>query len=176
MKQQLLTSVVTGIAVTFTTISTMIPASYAAGNKFYCNQSGTIPKIFTRTPRGNLLIMNLRSQSFSSSGWNPKRRCEEISRRFQAYYDNGILKYITTGTMNGYPVVCITDRPNGNCTGLLFTLKRGSNAKKTLAMLLNQRGLAGGKSVYQGDKSLSIYVDMDEYIKNLEENSKSNSQ
>ncbi|MFH7028731.1 MAG: COP23 domain-containing protein [Heteroscytonema crispum UTEX LB 1556] len=71
------------------------------------------------------------SEDYFSKGLSPLRRCQDVSRRFQKNLDNGTLKTIVTGTINGLPVVCAAISTNDACTSstMLFTLKGGANAR-----------------------------------------------
>jgi hypothetical protein len=46
--------------------------------------------------------------------------------------------------MNRMPVVCVSSTNGGECTGLLFTLKPGQNASRTLQQLFDIRQGAAG--------------------------------
>lgn len=79
------------------------------------------------------------SDRFADAGWSAERRCEAVSQRLQESYDKGNLKFLTTGRMNGLPVVCSTDRDGGSCIDLIYTLKPEQNPATTLSNLLQAR-------------------------------------
>ena len=114
------------------------------------------------TPGGVKSIIRWTSEYFSGSGWTPERRCEEVSSNFQEYYSEGKLKYLTTGIMNGQPVVCVTYREKANCTGLLFTLKPTSDPGKVLARLMEIR--KGANAPLNETTGKRIYINMEEFI------------
>lgn len=96
------------------------------------------------------------------AGYSPQKRCQEVSARFQQFFRNHKLNYLTTGTMNKQPVVCVADREGGNCTGLLFTLKRGSEPNEVLKSLLAIRFGASGPL---NESASRVYINMTEYLK-----------
>lgn len=110
----------------------------------------------------------------SSKDFSPNltalERCKQVSYRFQRSYDNGTLRTIITGTINDYPVVCAAVSTNDACTEktLLFTLKRGSNARLAVEKLLDQRGLAAGKIQDQSSDDTQLYIDFDTYLNSIQ--------
>lgn len=82
-------------------------------------------------------IIVWKQEDFSGNGYPPKVRCEEVSPRFQEAYENGSLKYMTHGEMNGQPVVCTASKVGNDCDTLLITLKHQDNAEQTLEQLSN---------------------------------------
>ncbi|WP_392532556.1 COP23 domain-containing protein [Nostoc sp. C117] len=146
--------------------ATINQPSYAGGTTFYCQKSNGIPITFARTQDGrNVPMIKWVSQDYFSKEWTNERRCKDVSRRFQRSYDNGTLKYIRTGTLRGETVVCAAANQNAICTDstLLFTLKRGSNAKLTMRRLLNRRGLVAG-SVLNESSEDTVNIDFNEYL------------
>lgn len=74
-------------------------------------------------------------------------RCQDVSARFQRFYDNGQLDYIKAGKVNRQSVLCITRTQPGECLpgGLLITLKPGTDPQLTLQRLRNFQ--VGGSGV-----------------------------
>ncbi len=68
---------------------------------------------------------------------------------------------MTTGRMNRQNVVCVAERENGPCSGLLFTLKPGSDPNETLEKLLARRSQSGGPLNETRDR---VYIDMNHYL------------
>lgn len=118
-----------------------------ASSKFYCGSSGGAPATMTTTRSGKQVpIILWKSNVFSADGWSPERRCGEVSQRFNTLHQSGSLKYLTTGRMNGMPVICAARSEGSGCVdgGLLYTLKPGQNASQTLRNLLAIRVKATG--------------------------------
>ncbi|WP_309245601.1 COP23 domain-containing protein [Desmonostoc muscorum] len=176
--EQRLIGIVIASLSAFTTTATMNEPSYAGGTTFYCGKSKGVPVTFARTQnRRNVPMIKWSSQDYFPKEWTNERRCKEVSRRFQRSYDNGTLKYIKTGTLRGETVVCAAANQNATCTDstLLFTLKRGSNAKLTMRRLLNRRGLVAGNVLNETSED-TVNIDFDEFLNNAtdELNSESN--
>jgi Circadian oscillating protein COP23 len=142
------------------------PASSSA--RFFCGQSRvsaatkTIPTTFAQTKRGNVPVIRWQSTFFSSSNlYTPQKRCEEVSRRFQKYYSEGTLAYLTAGQMNAQNVICVSEEYGGPCQGLLLTLEPKDNPQTVLKDLLSARNRAGGPLTRSTG---SLYVDMDNFL------------
>lgn len=133
-------------------------------NIFFCDESRGVPTTAVKTPSGVMPVIKWVSHAFLPSGYTPRARCRDVSARFQTYYDNGMLNYITTGIVNRQPVVCVTDSTGGPCQGILFTLKRGANASRVIQQLFDIRAGAAGP-LYESEARL--YFDMDKYLQNL---------
>ncbi|WP_448380585.1 COP23 domain-containing protein [Gloeomargarita sp.] len=111
---------------------------------FYCGISQGVPTTLAKSGDRLVPIIRWTSNVFSGSGYSAERRCQEVSKRFQTYYDDGSLSFITTGRMNGQNVVCVAMRHGGPCVGLLFTLKPGANPTQVVNQLFNIRTRASG--------------------------------
>ena len=86
--------------------------SYAQSTTFFCAVNKGVPVTYARTPRGKIPMIRWVDNSFGGR-WTPQQRCADVSQRFQRNYDNGTLKFITTGTLKGNRVVCAaTSRRN----------------------------------------------------------------
>jgi hypothetical protein len=140
---------------------TISQPTYGEGTSFFCGACDGVPITFARTAKGYIPVIRWVSEQFSSSGYTPQKRCQEVSARFQTYYNSGTLNYITAGRMNGQPVVCVADRAGGRCSGLLFTLKPGSDANSTVRQLFDIRNRGAGplEEVYA-----RIYINMNDYL------------
>ena len=108
--------------------------------------------------QGHVRFIGWKSEYFST--WNPKKRCEAVTKNFQKYYDEGRLSYLTTGKRNGYPVIC-TAKPGETCTkdNHLFTVKQGQNANLVLQRLVNiATGKASGILYQNSGQQLHVEV------------------
>ncbi len=117
-------------------------------NQYFCGTSNGQPTTFVRTARGIIPLIRWTNKSFRDP-WTPVRRCEEVSNRFQRFYNNGTLKYIRAGKLNRQPVLCVAGYKGGAClpNGLLVTLKPGTNPHNTLKSMLDLRALAAGQAI-----------------------------
>ncbi|MGL5063786.1 MAG: COP23 domain-containing protein [Microcoleus sp.] len=139
---------------------------------FFCGKSNGVPATLARTNRGEIPVIQWTSERFREAGYSPEKRCQEVSARFQRFFINNQLNYLTTGMMNNQQVVCIADREGGNCTGLLFTLKPGSNANQVLSSLLAVRVRA---SAPLNESTSRVYINITEYLQEAAAETESNS-
>lgn len=87
--------------------------------------------------QGNVSVISWKSEFFEKSGWTPEKRCQNVSAKFQNFYQSGQLNYLTTGQVKGNPVICATKVEQAcNQEHQLFTLKYGSNPQLVLEQLI----------------------------------------
>jgi hypothetical protein len=146
MKNNTLSTILTFITLTMGLGIVQSQPTYAQSTTFVCGVSEGKPATVAATPRGNIPIILWVSNKFTGAGYNPQRRCEEVSPRFQKLYDQGALTFITAGYLNRQPVICATGSAGGLCNSdnLLYTLKRGQDAARTIQRLNEIRGGASG--------------------------------
>ena len=153
--------------VAFTVVPTVQAAPSAGG--FICGTAQGVPSTNAVKRDGSQVpVIRWTSTTFESAGWSQERRCKEVSNRFDTYLKQGRLAYITTGRINGLPVICTTNRRGGACDGLLYTLKPGQNATATLRNLLEIRVKARGPL---NETTSRLYVSLDELMKTAQTNS-----
>jgi hypothetical protein len=129
--------------------------------KFYCGRSSkNIPTTMAKTSRGPVPVIHWVSTLGES--FTPENRCKIVSEKFQQFYTDGTLNYLTTGTVNQLPVICAAKSENGPCTGVLFTLKPNSDPGQTLKRLLSIRDRAPGAVLNESDAR--IYVNMADFL------------
>lgn len=129
--------------------------------QFVCDESNYAPTTMFYGPEGVLPVIHWVSHYFAESGYSPSVRCQEVSRRFQRYYDAGVLNYITTGVVNQLPVVCVSSTLGGACGGVLFTLRPDENASQVIQQLFNISYANAGPLYESGSR---IYLDVNEYL------------
>lgn len=156
MKLRSLTQILA--AATLALVSGIITSqrSQAQSTTFFCGVSQGQPATIAQTPRGNIPVIVWVSKHFSRSGFNPQTRCEDVSSRFQSFYSQGALNFITAGIVNGQPVVCATGAAGGPCnnTNVLFTLKPGESAARVIQGLHQIRGGAS-RPLYESTRRTS---------------------
>jgi hypothetical protein len=108
---------------------------------FVCSEVNGTPQTSARLDKKELGVILWTSTVFASKGYNPETRCKQVSARFEAYRANSSL-YLTTGKVNGQPVMCFTSKEDGGCgdgiasnEGMLFTLKPQINGDETVKQL-----------------------------------------
>lgn len=163
MKSKISTGLLTGLVVSAIANTIVAQPSHAGNSQFFCGILNRQPVTLMRTVRGNAVMIRWVSNNYFPPPWTAQRRCQEVAVRFQRNYDNGYLKYIKPGRLNGEPVVCAAFKTSDSCTNrtLLFTLKRGANPDQTLRTLMDRGGLRAGY-ILSEDGSASI--DMDVYL------------
>lgn len=141
-------------------------ASQAQTNsKFYCGMSRGVPATLVRTPRGNKPMIRWVDGAFPPP-WTPEKRCEEISSRFQRFFDNGTLNYLRAGRLNNQSVLCVASAKGGPClpNGVLVTLKSDRNPRDILQQLLDNRAGSSGDGTIQlsgGSRNSAVSVSDD---------------
>jgi hypothetical protein len=170
MKHQLFAPVLTGLALALGTTALVSQPSYAIGTTFYCGTRNGAPATIARTSRGDIPMIRWVSNDFTRLKYTPRQRCQEVSARFQNFNDNGTLKFIRTGTVNKYPVLCLASSSGGACApkAVIVTLQTGSNPQVVLDRLLDLRARAAGKALDLGGSQLIFYQDGDAYL-NIEQ-------
>lgn len=157
---------VSGAIALSTTLTLHSQPSRAQGTSFYCGQAGGVPATLASTPRGTVEVIRWVSHHFTGSGYDPQRRCQEVSARFQSHYAGGRLSYITAGYLNNLPAICVADGTSP-CSSdrLLFTLKPGENAAQKIQQLFNVRSGASGP-LYESTSggSSAPLVDMNKFL------------
>ncbi|PZV17276.1 MAG: hypothetical protein DCF22_03685 [Leptolyngbya sp.] len=141
------------------------PIQISNRDYFFCGQSSQgSPTTFVNTPTGNISLIRWVSHYFNHSGYNPTVRCQEVSQRFNRFYNQGILNFVTTGIVNNQPVVCVASEMGGPCQGVLFTLKSGQNVPRTIQQLFDVRVGASGPLFESESRE---YLDMRPYTQAL---------
>jgi len=145
------------------------PASAGtSARSFVCGSAAGTPATNVITADGRQVpVIRWTSSTFNEAGWNQQRRCQEVSARFDTFLKQGRLAFITTGRINGLPVICTTDSRSGGCDGLLYTLKPGQNATATLKNLLDIRVKARGPLNETNDR---LYVSLNELLSTAQAN------
>lgn len=77
--------------------------------------------------------------------WNPKQRCKTVTSRLNNLLASSPEAAITSGELNGLPVVCAISDESEECNSknLLFTLLRGKNADTVVEQI---EGLIAGQA------------------------------
>ncbi|BAZ02771.1 hypothetical protein NIES37_67840 [Tolypothrix tenuis PCC 7101] len=87
--------------------------------------------------RNHVYFIGWKSEYFPA--WNPEKRCEHVTQKFQEFYSQNRLNYITGGTHNGYPIICGVTSLAETCNldNQLFTLKSGVNPNEVIRRLMD---------------------------------------
>ena len=140
---------------------------------FYCGEfveresNANIPATLAYVPQRKATIAIIAWKSNYIPAWDARRRCETVSPKFQAFYEDGRLNYITTGINNGYDIVCAAIESGKPCKpeDQLFQVKATDNPEAVLKGLIGIIEGTVSEPIYQnsGDQ---IYVSIEELLKN----------
>lgn len=148
---------------------TSSPASAGVtARSFVCGSAAGAPATNVVTADGRQVpVIRWTSTTFNDAGWSQERRCQEVSSRFDTFLKQGRLAYITTGRINGLPVICTAVSNGGACDGLLYTLKPDQDATATLKSLLEIRVKARGPLNETNER---LYVSLPELLNTAQTN------
>lgn len=168
MKNMLFVTIVTGFAFTVSFASASTHSKATPNPNFFCGTKDGVPTTVAQTSRGDVPVIRWVSDYFSGAGYTPQKRCLEVSERFQNFYNNGMLNYITTGVINRQPVVCVAETPGSTCSEVLFTLEKNDDPNVVMQQLFNVRIRATAAAITRGGSPVNqnqpIYIDVNDYL------------
>ena len=130
---------------------------------FSCEMNAGEPTTVVAHPvQGNVPIIRWTSDFGTEAGYDPQKRCTEVTTRFQTYHDQGKLRYLTTGRMNRQKVICVTDSPEGSCQGLLYTVKPEDDPNERLRRLIQRRQSADAPVL--SETGSRVYVEFEQFV------------
>jgi hypothetical protein len=166
MKLKTLASILLLVATVGCSSTTAIPSNNSTAlaspvpTRFFCaNDLKGIPTTYAQTQRGRVSVIKWVSEYFKNAGYDPQKRCQEVSSQFEKLYREGKLNYLSAGRKNDETIICGLSASNGYCEQL-FTLKPGENAGRLLQQL---RDIATGKA--SGPLFAGGVVDMNQFLK-----------
>ena len=142
------------------------PIQAQPSRKFQCELVAGIPTTVVQTVRGNIPTIHW-VKAFTGRYNNVNQRCAEVSTRLERFNRNGKLKFIRTGNVNSYPVLCVDTGVSGNTcpmTSVLVTLPKGSDSSHILQQMLDLRARAAGKVIQLSGSQLVSYRNGDAYV------------
>ena len=157
--------------------------SNSAGSvKFACSQSYDAEQaeyVFTTfawNPINKKPLIVWQREHLTDKGFDPQKRCELVSPRFQQAYDNGTLKFMREGVFNNQSVICTVSQIGDDCEAgtLLLTLSPEENPQQTLAqlsdILLGYGDAAllqdSEDKIHREEEAIYINVDMEAFLSN----------
>jgi hypothetical protein len=145
-------------------VATAVAPAGASGrdDKFYCGKNGNEPTTIARTSRGDVAVIRWVSRDVFGEAYPPEVRCNIVSEKFQSFYQDGTLDFLTTGEVNRMPVICVAQAQNGPCNGVLFTLKPGGDPGRTLKRLLDVRIRSSGPLAESS--ATRVYINMKDFL------------
>lgn len=173
MKFQLLAKVLATTLIGLGGAVALQQPSRADDIRFYCDMSystGVFTTYYSSPSRGKTRVPVVRwnSQYFSGSGYTPEQRCQEVTGRFQKAANSQALSFVTTGYVNGLPVVCASGRGGCNNSNILFTLKPREDASLAVQKLFNlSQGKATASPLWESSTDdNSVSINMNEFLNN----------
>ena len=143
------------------------PSQAQPSRKFSCELMGGAPTTVVKTLRGSIPMIHW-VKSFAGRYNNLNQRCQEVSSRLDRFNRDGKLKFVRTGNINTYPVLCVDAGISGNTcpkNNVLVTLPRGTDSAVVLQQLLDLRARASGRIVQlSGAQQLVRYRNGDAYV------------
>ena len=142
------------------------PIQAQPSRKFQCELVAGIPTTVVQTVRGTIPTIRW-VKTFTGRYNNVNQRCAEVSTRLERFNRNGKLKFIRTGNVNSYPVLCVDTGVSGNTcpmTSVLVTLPKGSDSSHILQQMLDLRARAAGKVIQLSGTQLVSYRNGDAYV------------
>ncbi|MGL6345205.1 MAG: COP23 domain-containing protein, partial [Waterburya sp.] len=104
-----------------------------------------IPTTIAYVPqrRANIAIIAWKSNYIPQ--WDAQKRCETVSPKFQTFYEDGRLEYLTTGENQGYDIICAAVETGQPCKAedQLFQVKANNDPE---AVLTGLTGIIEGTS------------------------------
>lgn len=155
---------VSALAIAFLGPSALSQPSAAEETTFFCGTSKGIPATIARTARGEVPMILWNYSTLPKPDDTRQGLCEKVSQKFQTYYEQGTLKYITTERRDGQLVACVAQEENGSCSGEpLFSLRPNeTNPRATLQRIFRIR-VASAAPISETNSRL--YIDLDKYLK-----------
>lgn len=154
------------------TATALTPPSRAQNNTgvgFYCGTSNGEPATIVKTAtKGEVPLIVWAYPGFGSE-FTPEKRCQIVTQRFQQYYEEGTLDYVTAERIRGYDTVCVARTQGGPCEGrVLFTLPPRQNANNAIEQIFNFSGpyrnnCGVSEASRNGGK---VYIDVKSFIQN----------
>ena len=90
---------------------------------FYCGTISepeteeNIPTTLAYVPQRKVNVPIIAWKSNHLAAWNPQKRCDLVSAKFQTFYEDGRLNYLSDGEIAGYSVICALVDKQEQCSG-----------------------------------------------------------
>ncbi len=171
MKLKLIAGILTSLGIVLGNAIAFAPEGKASTeNTYYCAQLQGEWNTFVNTPRGRVKLVGWETKF--SEEWTPKKRCVEVSGRFQNFLASGTLKYIRTGVVNNLPVICVAQIRGGSCPdqNVLITFQPETDPEKVLIQLVDFRRSVSGQTIVLNENDAAFYsqgefyVDVDKFL------------
>jgi hypothetical protein len=138
---------------------------------FYCGEipdrasGGNIPATVAYVPQRKANVAIIAWKSNYIPQWDAQTRCDTVSPKFQTFYEDNRLIYLTTGENQGYDVICAAVETGQPCKAedQLFQVKANNDPEAVLSGLTGIIEGTSSEPIYQssGDQT---YVSMEELL------------
>jgi hypothetical protein len=142
------------------------PSQAESNRKFSCELISGAPTTVVKTDRGSMPMIHW-VRSFPGRSNHINQRCSEVSSRLDRFNRDGKLKFVRTGNVNTYPVLCVDSGISGNTcpkTRVLVTLSKGTDSALVLQQMLDLRARAAGRILQLSGGQLVSYHNGDAYV------------
>ncbi|MTJ55843.1 hypothetical protein FJR38_25860 [Anabaena sp. UHCC 0253] len=114
---------------------------------------------------GHVRLIGWKSEYFSKSGWTQLERCQKVTQKFQEFYEQGRLNYLTPGKSKGYPIICGLANQGETCNAdnQLFTLKTGSKSEDVIQRLMDITESKSGDILLQSAGE-QLYISVQNFL------------
>ena len=151
-----------GLAIALGSAATFSHLGAAENTIFFCGASDGIPATIARIRGEEVPVILWNSPDIGDSGDTPQQRCQNVSEKFQIYYNTGTLNYITTARRDGPVVACAAQGAGEPCAQVLFPLKSDEkNPKSDLQRILRIRVPADAPI---SETDTRVYISLDKYL------------
>lgn len=165
MKLQSAIALLTAASALVLSVSACSSNSTSEKVTFSCDTNNGVPATVAKTSYRITPLIRWVSDFGGEVGYTPQKRCEEISNRFQQYYNQGVLNFVTTGRQNNQNIICVSSEKGGACQGLLFTLKPSDNPSQVIEQMFEVPGYASGPLEQDSSSDFPrIYIDINELL------------
>ncbi|MGL4501042.1 MAG: COP23 domain-containing protein [Planktothrix sp.] len=138
---------------------------------FFCDTGidGKTPTTFyAHKARGDVEVIRWVSDFGEGVGYDPQKRCDEVSVRMQKYYSQGLLNNLTTGRKHGQNIICVAKADGEPCLndpddGQVYTLKPGTNPNEALRDL---GGYNPGDPNTALEENTQMWINVNEILEN----------
>ncbi|WP_148292164.1 COP23 domain-containing protein [Planktothrix agardhii] len=136
---------------------------------YFCGKGidGKTPTtLYAHKARGDVEVIRWVSEFGEAVGYDPQKRCDEVSARMQKYHSQGLLNNLTMGRKNSQNIICVAKAYGKPCLddpddGQLYTVKPEINPNEALLKLKNYLDGNSGKILEENEQ---IWIDVNEIL------------
>ncbi|MGL5873810.1 MAG: COP23 domain-containing protein [Xenococcaceae cyanobacterium] len=139
---------------------------------FYCGEvsekeSGqNIPATIAYVPQRKANVAIIAWKSNYIPEWDAQKRCNTVSPKFQTFFEDGRLEYLTTGENQGYDIICAAvEKQKCKPEDQLFQVKASNNPETVLKGLTGIIEGTSSEPIYQ-NSGQQIYVSIEKLLNN----------